>query len=621
MLYAVVPAVMLLAALVAVDHKKNILDCLAVCSAGLVLVLYFLAFFRSLWAITIVAVITVPVVVGRSIYGSGKRAVTKAASFAEYLKVLADPFILAFIAAVALVAVATKDLPFTWWDDINFWSSDAKQIFYMGGFPGKYGNVSPEFGDYPPVTSLFKWLFLTISGKDYTESLQFAGYFALNGVFLLPLMGRLKSYIDESGFSKGASILLSLLSFGAVMLLPGAFNGIIYYGTPADITMAIVYADLLLAIYDQYQGGDVFYFTRIGLYAAVLLLTKSVAFEWTIFALVLYFLMGKRDKKIWYSVLAAGLTYSSWLGFCLVNRRVAKLTGAGIKMATSGSFSAPDNAADKLGYFVQGFLSEPMHSDHNITLDLSAAGAVLLIFAGIFFLYNRKLLGRGETKKTFFFTLFTGLVSFGIVFLAHISIFGTEDQYLDAYAMGISISRYCAPFTLGMSIFLLGLMFNRLRSKEGRRHKGAVVFIFAAAVLLTADYSGVSRHLWGYRENLEADAAAYEDMVGDEGRLIVSAVSDAEYVGHRVLVLQDGHSSHWVHNAYISKEASPVPLVYDSYIIESDTADSIIDKIRRSHAEYFLVVDETLSSAELFSQIIGEGYEPGKVYRTDGNVY
>ncbi len=626
MFYVVAIAVLLLSARLAVKYKRNILDSMAVCTAGLILVLYVLAFFRALRAVAVIAIAAIIWTLVRTVFDdrtqeTGARTGQASSGFLNLAKELSDPMVILFILTVAGVTAATSSQVFTWWDDINFWSSDAKQIYYMGGFPGKYGNVSPEFGDYPPVTSLFKWLFLSLSASQYRESLQFAGYFALNLVFLLPLLARIKSYIDASAPVCMMKIGLCVISFAAIALLPGVFNGIIYYGTPADVTMAILYGSLLLAIYDQYDCSDLFYFGRIGLYASVLLLSKSVAFEWTIFALIFYILIGKRNYRIWFSILTAAASYGSWLGFCLINRRVAKLTGASIRMATSGTYVTPDNTMEKLGFFMQGFWFEPMHSDHNPLIDLSTGAAVLLIALGIFLLYYRNILGKSEARKIALFTLITGLVSYGIVFLAHISIFQAEDQYLDAYAMGISIARYCAPFTLGTCILLLGILFNRLRARSGKKRRELAVLVLAAAVLLTADYSGVYKHLVGYRDSISQNQASYDDMVGDAGRAIAAAVSDPMYWGKRVLVLQDGHKSHWVHNAYINKETSPVPLVYDNYIIDDDDPDSIRAKIDASHATYLLVEDESGAARELFSRIIKEEYEAGKVYRIDGNLY
>ena len=442
MFYVVMLALVLMAALISVKYEKNMMDCLPLVAAALIIGMYLLSFFRGLGILgwTMLAA-SAAVAVMSARHGRN--------FFLQLLKKIADPGVIMFGICVILVTVATSARIFTWWDDINFWSSDAKQLFFMKGFPGKYGNVSPEFGDYPPVTSLAKWLFLQLRSDEYTESLQFAGYFFLNGIFLLPLFGKFRGCIKRASLSRWKEIILEILAFLAVMLLPGVFNGIIYYGTPADITMAIVYGALLMVIADDDKNGDIYYFSRIALYTSVLLMCKNVGFEWAVFALFFYILFGRKKKSIAAAVLFAGGTWMSWLLFCFMNRRVAKLTGAGLRMAASGNYTPPENTADKLGYFTEGFWLQPMHADHNLTLDLSTGAMVVLIFLAVFALHKMGIYAGKEFKKMAAFLGISAAVSYGMVFVAHITIFQTEEQYLDAYAMAVSIARYCAPFALG----------------------------------------------------------------------------------------------------------------------------------------------------------------------------
>lgn len=620
MFYLIVIALLFLSGSIAHTYKKNILDVTAVNAAGLLMVMYVLAFFKGLKLTCVVAAAAVLFVVVKAFLASGRGG-----SFGKEIRLigkeLLDPMLILFVLCVSGVGFATSAHVFTWWDDINYWSSDARQLFFINGFPGKYGNVSPEFGDYPPVTSLAKWLFLQISPGEYKESLQFLGYFALNGVFLLPLLSKIEECIDGLKVHKAYKAVLHVLGFVAVMFLPGVFNGIIYYGTPADITMAIVYGALLLAVFDRSPHGKTFYYVRIGLFSAVLLLAKSIGFEWGIFAFAFYLLVAEREKEIILSAIGAGSALGSWLMFCFVNRRVAKLTGAGIRMATSGNYTAPDNTMVKMRYFFEGFWFWPMHADRNLSLDISTGAAVILIFVGIFLMYYKNILGKTETKRIALFTLITGLLAYGIVFLAHISIFQTEDQYLDAYAMAISIARYCAPFALGTAYLLIGILFGRLKAKSGKQALTACL-VCLALIFATADYSGMRKYLFNYRDAVNEDKAYVDDMVGDEGRALVETVNRREYYGKRILVFRDGHSYYWVHNAYISKAASPVALVYDEFMVEEDTQETLKQKIKESHASYIYVEDSEGVSRELFSELLpGEDFSPGKVYSTDGIVY
>ena len=159
-------ALLLLSARMSNKYKENIADTLAVSASILILLLYCLAFFRGLKLIGIVSFIYILAEIV---------CVIRSKRYKETFICLNSVILICFVLTAVSVTILTSKEIFTWWDDINFWSSDAKQIFFMNGFPGKYGNVSPEFGDYPPVTSLFKWLFLQISPDSYDESFQFAG--------------------------------------------------------------------------------------------------------------------------------------------------------------------------------------------------------------------------------------------------------------------------------------------------------------------------------------------------------------------------------------------------------------------------------------------------------------
>ncbi|WP_026488619.1 hypothetical protein [Butyrivibrio sp. XBB1001] len=615
-------ALWLFAARLSNRFKENIVDTAPVAAGILIMILYVLAMFRGMKWIGVISAVYIAFEVVYSF---------RTSTIKDVVKPLLSPIPITFWLVVAFVAFMTRSEMFTWWDDINFWSSDAKEMFFINGFPGKYGNVSPEFGDYPPVTTIWKWIFLQISSMQYRESLQFAGYFALNAMFLMPLAGiesvhgsSIKSgeAMDKTSVIGAKTCFIQIVWYIIVLLLPGVFSGIIFYGTPADITMAIIYGALLLAIVDyEKDASDVFYFGRIAVFTTLLLLTKSVGIEWAIFALIFYVLFGKKGKGIWASIAVSGGFYASWLIFCLINRRVAKLTGAGIKMAKSG-YHLPENTAEKMMYFIQGFWTMPMHADHNWTLDISTGVAVVLIFAVALFLVRN--------KKLNLYLLFTFVVTYGVIFLAHVSIFQTEEQYLDAFAMANSLGRYGSPFTLGTSVLLIGMYVRGrtgsvcVESVEGNEHGAkapkirglAPLAIAAVAILLTADYVGDYNYLYGYRNTLSEDEAAYEDMVGDEGREILEALSNPELIGKRVLVIQDGREYHWVHDAYISKELSPVAAVYD-VVLNEDSAEVIADRIKKSHASYvYVVLFEDFDPGNLVLLLDeGEIYEPGAVYR------
>ena len=125
------------------------------------------------------------------------------------------------------------------------------------------------------------------------------------------------------------------------------------------------------------------------------------------------------------------------------------------------------------------------------------------------------------------------------------------------------------------------------------------------------------KYLAGYKAQAADNRAYVADMVGDDGRELIEATSDRRFWGKRILVMRDGHEYYWVHNTYISKEASPVALVYDVFLTEQDSADSMVRKINESHASFIYIEDKELFSKELFASLMDDGveFESGRVYR------
>ena len=168
----------------------------------------------------------------------------------------------------------------------------------------------------------------------------------------------------------------------------------------------------------------------------------------------------------------------------------------------------------------------------------------------------------------------------------------------------------------------MGTLFSRLEEVQEKKFKMIAATVTFAFVLLTADYAGIYKHLSGYRKDVSENNAYNHDMVGDDGRIIVDKVlRDKSLWGKRVLIIRDGHTYHWVHDTYISKEASPVALVYDSFKAEEDSSDTMMQKIISDHASYIYVEDEENLSKELFAPLMsaGQEFEPGEIYEVNWN--
>lgn len=576
-------AVYIIAAGMAIKTKEDLYEIFPMTISGLILVLYGLAFLGKL---SLIDWIAAGILVGLIIYVIRNWKQNVRANLKLLIGEIFSWKSILLLLAMVIITFLVKDKVAIWWDDINYWATDAKALYYNDGFAGKYGNVAPEFGDYPPAIQLFKWFFLHLS-PIFREGLMFGAYHCLNLIYALPLLAKIKT----------KNPIACVLGLIGIFLIPGIIDGIAVEGTCADVTMGIVYGAFLWSAYDEKDHTENFYFARMTLYACILVLTKSVGIEWAFFGMVFFLLMySKRIREKGSSVklklkpiLVMGgtclLTEGSWLLFCLLNRRVAKLTSTGVKIALGGGFSLPDNTMIKMGHFARGFAFCPMHIEHTWGIDLSALALLILVVVTIVIFYKIRVVEKWECKRILLFVLLTALAAYGIIFLGHLTIFAGELQYLDDAVMAKSIARYGAPFSIGLLYLLFGVFTEKNRDMKAYG-------ICLAFILLTTSIPGTYQMMHGYRTTLQENITGRSKMIESEakiflekGRNLKVAYGDSIFE-KRTLYLRDDQVIHWVKDTYISYEVSPIPVVYAGISTDTMTEADMVRKIEESHAKY-----------------------------------
>lgn len=616
-------------------YREKITDCLPAAASLLVLTLYVLALLGRLsWIDWLSLAGLTAFVIYLVCCGRQRRK--------EWLdwgkKALRQPGLWVALLAAVGTAALTSGKAVTWWDDYNFWAVDAKSLFFLDGFAGRYANVAPEFGDYPPALQLFKWFFLHLSPGQFQEGLLFSGYYTFLLLYLAPLFRRFR-------WKNPLAVLAAAVT---LVLFPSVAEAFYCSGACADLGMAVVYGAFLTAAADREGHDSRFYALRLGLYAGVLVLVKSVGFLWALFALAfwgLYRLAQRKERKeskadgrrkerkesaadggrrirpgtifVLAVPAACGL---SWLFFCLERHRVAKLTGAAIRMA-AGGVKLPAQTGELLESFFTAFVFWPLHRYRTPLLDLSPLALFLLI--GVLLAVLRKL---GAVSKRWFrylfpFVLGSGLLFYGINLFSHLTIFATETQYLEPFSMVSSIERYGAPFTIG-SLYLIAWLFLEWK---GWRRDWLPWLCLAGFVWLSAAHGQVYRGFIAYGEDKQLALQERAAMVGDEGRAFLTrteelwkAESGRDFRGARVLYLRDGGQGHWVKDTYISFEASPVSVMYANVNYGETTEDQVERAVRDAHAAY-LYLDAFGAEEEiqaLFAPFLKEGerFQPQALY-------
>lgn len=528
----------------------------------------------------------------------------------------------AILAIIMLTAVPllASGKAVTWWDDYNFWATDAKSLFYLDGFAGKYRNVAPEFGDYPPGTQMMKWWFAHFNPSEFKEGLMFAGYYFMNLSFLVPLFK----------FVKRKNIALMAAAAAGVWLFPTCAEVFGCDGCCADLTMAVIYGAFLASVVDR-DHGRLFYYGRQTLLLTVLMLCKNTAPLWAGFGIAFavgyhVFLVEKEEKTgtdrwcLFMEALLPALAEASWLLFCLLNRRVAKLTGTALHMA-AGSIRIPDIKRELVDSFLTAFIRYPLHRWSTPAVDLSPLALYLLIPLFVFILVKRGKIDRRQGWYLGIFAAVSGACFYGINLVSHLTIFAAESQYLDPFAMVSSIERYGAPFTIGSLYLTAHLSMSRAGGRrEGRAGRpfgelSALIFCLGF-VFVTADYQSAFRALFGYRSTVSQTLSEREEIVDASARAFLEKAGAGERGNSaRVLYLRDISDVSWVRNTYISFEASPISVMYGNVDAASMGPQEVLGALRDSHAEY-LYADEIKNGDKLLAALTAEGsFEYGCLYR------
>lgn len=559
--------------------RRSFVEALPVGISCLVLLLYVLCYGRHLGLIDVIAPVFLAVVLLFGVTCGKERRKELGKRCVEILK---EPTTIAGIVLLVVVSVCVSQKIVTWWDDYNFWATDVKSVYYQNGFSGRYANAASEFGDYPPGTQMMKWWFLHLSPEKFQEGLLFAGYYFFNLSFLLPLLSFIRR---KTPLTVGLMTVL-------LWLFPTMVEVFWCDGCCADFSMAVVYGAFLTAVLDQKEDSSVWYYGRQTLYLMVLVLCKNTGFVWLAFALlfaVSYHLLRRRKEQNVFSkkVARRGLTAlfllpmlaeGSWLLFCYVNRRVAKLTGAAVQMAT-GSMSIPEIRGQLLQVFGEAFIKWPLHRSYTWLIDLSPLLFILLFVV----VWGLLIAGKKTDRRTGCFLVgylvLTGVLDYMIILVSHLTIFATEEQYLEPYAMVSSISRYGAPFTIGGLYLLLSLVLPAWKDNRG-------LWIAAGVILLTSDYQSAYRALWGYRTTIQDELARREEILDDAAWEFVDKVGGGAATEHkRVLYVRDISDVSWVRNTYINFEASPVPVMYANVDLQNTTKEDILRLMEEAHAQ------------------------------------
>ncbi|MDE5933164.1 MAG: hypothetical protein K2H40_11905, partial [Lachnospiraceae bacterium] len=231
----------------------------------------------------------------------------------------------------------------------------------------------------------------------------------------------------------------------------------------------------------------------------------------------------------------------------------------------------------------------------------------------VIFFYRKDMMPKKQGRLVLWFSVVSGALFYGIIFIAHITIFATETQYLEASGMISSIERYGAPFTIGTLLFLAQIwmdcgdgLFTRAKWSFVQKYGACICLILFVA--LTAEWQTGYHGLIGYRKEVQEQLAERADMIDEDAAVFLEKIKllGTEH-STRICYVERDDEPRWVRNSYTSMEASPISVVYKAVNLDDAVPDWMAQEIRDSHAEYLYVEKTDADVAKVFNIMTDSG--------------
>lgn len=578
--------------------NKLIIEIIPVGFCAMILIMYFLAFFRLLGVLELILVgilLIGLIIVKRN--GIGIQEVIKWIKWQFKM-----PGTYCFLCLFTILTIALWHRQVLEYDDYKYWASAVKSLLARGGYETVNHLFIASYGDYPQGLPLILWWFEHILGT-WHENMLYIGYMYFAMSFLLPMTRKIsiENKILQTCFCIGISILLYAIStsytrFG-ISLEP-------------DRVMALIYAGALLSVATD-ENNDCFSRIRLSLYMIAIILMKSIGFVWALFAFSFYIIWKKvRNIKInlfdMLVILGPIVILASWNIYCVFTNRSAYLTENMFEalLREKNWVSIIRSRFFIVQTFLENFITLELNcvstvSNTTFGINLSSMGFLIVYIFLIIFIARKNLCNGKEVKAITMFVFVTGIIYHIILLWSYLFMFYDEFTISNRYHMQNLTSHYAGPFYIGSLLLLLEIIFNKdnfyedlpedcnVEGKSNKRYTRYMIFLMI--MLLLPNYSLTYQFLLGYRKqeivekNMNARLYYTNVLTPFMERIILIPDSLNERVFFMTTTV-DGRLRSYLH--YFTTPLS----VFDIYRDEISIED-LKEQITISESKYFFVMD------------------------------
>ncbi len=357
-----------------------------------------------------------------------------------------------------LMAWLLRDEQILEWDAYNFWGPDVKSLFYRDGFAPKYSNPAPRFGDYPPFAQLIWWWALHLAGT-YQERYLFFAYYIFGASLLFLISDRFR------GGNGWNSLIVSMLACTGAVILPGAACTAWFRSLYVDPIMAMLFGAALGLTVCREQKHPVFWKAKIWILLLCLTLVRSIGILWAVLVILFYALWWHGEYRDSRFLLicggGVGLCYGSWRVFCGAMERSTALTVSFPAIASrrlqelkDGVFWQSGHNRGYLKSYWEAFWTTPIHREHTFAIDLSPALLILLLFVSAVLLWKIGFVPHHKLVRLVAFLAACIFLIYSVLIIGQLTMFYTEEKYLDPVNAVTLMTRYCSPANMGLLILI-----------------------------------------------------------------------------------------------------------------------------------------------------------------------
>lgn len=267
--------------------KKRVEQTIPTSIFEIILIVYFAGIFDRLdIGMTIVKILAI-VQLAVIIYMIAKKASDK--TLKEVTDRIFTPGLLVYIGLCILVIIVNKGRIFGAYDEFTHWGRIIKNMFLYNTY-GTNAESVVTFNEYPPLTAIFQYLFVSIK-RIYSEETVLTAQNILYFSMIIPITKNIK-------WDKSFKNLILMLP--VIIILPMVFFENFYLDILVDGILGIMLATVVYYAFEEEDDLN-FKYLKISSGLVMLCLTKTSGITLAILALaiiIIRLLIHRRDKKV-----------------------------------------------------------------------------------------------------------------------------------------------------------------------------------------------------------------------------------------------------------------------------------------------------------------------------------